>query len=118
MSGANLFTTRKKGFDLRTKTITSATYTIKVGTVANDFVVDRVLNVATAPCAVALPNGVYLGQRVLINCFDSDLAGTVTVTAATGAGGDSTMATYGMHMSLEWVNDTLGWVVLSEYVTT
>jgi len=60
MSKKNLFVTRKKAFDLRTKTITSATYTIRVGTVANDLVVDAVLNVATAPCAVALPDGVYL----------------------------------------------------------
>ena len=117
MSGTNSLTTRKRGFDLRTKTITSATYTVKVGTVANDLIVDRVLNVNQSPCVVTLPDGVYYGQRILINVLDSSITGTVQVAAATGSGGDSTMSTTGMHMSLEWVNGTVGWVVLTENVT-
>ena len=118
MSGANLFLTRKKGFDLRTKTITASTYIVKVGTVANDFVIERVLNANQSPCVVTLPDGTYVGQRVRINVLDSTIIGTVQVAASTGTGGDSTMSTTGMHMSLEWVNSTVGWVVLSEYVTT
>ena len=125
MSAGNLFLTRKKAFDLRTISLTSSsavtTYTVKVGTTANDFIVDRVINVTTgAGCdlGIVIPDGVFEGQRLLINFVVDGGTYTVTVAASQGTGGDSTMVDAGMYMSLEWVNSTLGWVVLSESVTT
>ena len=72
MSGGNWFLTRKKAFDLRTITVTTSstvtTYTTKVGTPANDFIVDRVINVTTTAgndLALTLSNGIFEGQRIL-----------------------------------------------------
>ena len=125
MSAGNLFLTRKKAFDMRTISLTSSatvtTYTVKVGTTANDFIVDRVINITTGEgcdLGIVIPNGVFEGQRLLINFVVDGGTSTVTMAASTGTGGDSTMVDAGMYMSLEWVNSTLGWVVLAESVTT
>lgn len=118
MSANNLFETRRKGFVLRTVAVT-ADYTVKVGSVANNFIVDRVLNITTTDgsnIAITLGDALYEGQRLLINFTTEGNAETITVTAETGSGGDSTMTSAGEYMSLEWVNSTLGWVVLAESV--
>jgi hypothetical protein len=119
MSSGNWFLTRKRAFDLRTITIT-ASYTAKVQGVGDDLVMDRVINVTdpAADVALTLPNGLYEGQRILIN-FTSDASGkTVTVTPATA----NTTASYsltaaGDYCSLEWMNATEGWAYLSEVTT-
>ena len=125
MSGGNWFLTRKKAVDLRTIAMTTSaaltTYTVKVGTSSNDFIVDRVINITTGAggdITITVPDGTFEGQRLLINFVVDGGTSTVTVVASTGAAGDSTMVDAGMYMSLEWVNSTLGWVVLSESVTT
>lgn len=125
MSAGNLFETRRKGFVQRTKEITTSatvtTYTVRLGGASDNFICDRVINVTTTDgndLAIALGSGTYEGQRLLINFVTEGNAETITVTAATGSGGDSTMATAGMYMSLEWMNSTVGWVVLAESVTT
>ncbi len=125
MSGGNWFLTRKKAFDLRTIAMTTSaaltTYMVKVGTSSNDFIVDRVINVTTGAggdITITIPDGTFEGQRLLINFVVDGGTSTVTVVGSTGTGGDSTMVDEGMYMSLEWVNSTLGWVVLSENVTT
>ena len=125
MSGGNWFLTRKKAFDLRTITVTTSstvtTYTAKVGTPANDFIVDRVINVTTTAgndLALTLPNGIFEGQRILINLVVDGGTSTVTVTPATA----NTTATYalttaGDYCSLEWMNATEGWAYLSEVIS-
>ena len=118
MSANNLFETRRKGFVIRTVAVT-ADYTVRVGSSANNFIVDRVLNVTTTAgtnIAITLGNGLYEGQRLLINMVVEGSAETVTVTASTGSGGDSVLDTAGDFMSLEWVNSTVGWIVLAEQV--
>lgn len=120
MSAGNLFETRRKAFKLRTVDVT-ADYTVKLGGTSDNYVYDRVLNVdssAEANIAITLGNGVYEGQRLLINFTVEGSAETITVTAETGSGGDSTMDTAGQYMSLEWVNSTTGWVVLAESVAS
>lgn len=125
MSSTNLFETRRKAFVLRTFAISTSstvtTYTAKVGTVANNFVVDRVIDVTTTAnndITITVPDGQFEGQRLLINFTAEGSAETVTVAASTGTGGDSTMTSAGQYMSLEWVNSTTGWVALSESVAT
>jgi len=131
MSGGNWFLTRKKAFDLRTISLTSGAdtatvgptdaYTVKVGTPTNDFVVDRVINVtltAGNDLAITLPNGIFEGQRILINLVLDGGTSTATVTPATA----NTTATYalttlGDYCSLEWMNATEGWAYLSEVTT-
>jgi len=126
MSAFNWFNTRKRAFEQRTHAITTSatvtTYTARVGSSnTNNFIVDRVINVTTAAgcdITVTLPDGIYEGQRILVNFVTDGGTSTVTVTATTGSAGDSTMADAGMYMSLEWVNSTVGWIVLAESVTT
>jgi len=125
MSGGNWFLTRKKAFDLRTIAITSSstvtTYTAKVGTPANDFIVDRVINFTTgAGCnlAVTLPNGIFEGQRVLMSLVVDGGTSTVTVTPATAnTTANYALTTAGDYCSLEWMNATEGWAALSEVTT-
>ena len=125
MSAFNWFNTRKRAFEQRTIAITTSatvtTYTAKVGSTANNLITDRVINVTTAAgcdITITLPDGVYEGQRLLVNFITDGGTSTVTVVATTGAGGDSTMVDAGMYMTLEWVNSTTGWIVLAESVTT
>lgn len=119
MSANNLFETRRKGFVIRTVTVTED-YTVRVGSSANNFIVDRVVNVdssAEAAIAITVPNGLYEGQRVLINFTVEGSAETITVTPATA----NTTATYsftdiGDYCSLEWMNSTEGWAPLNSQV--
>ncbi len=116
MSSGNLFLTRKKAFDLREVTVNAATYTVKVGTSTNDFIVDRVVHVNVTPCTVTLPNGIYEGQRILVNCVDADIAGTQAVEPETpAAASDMAFTVVGNYASYEWVNSVAGWVALNSW---
>lgn len=115
MSAGNLFQTRKKAFDLREKAVTT-TYTVKVGGTADNFMEDRVITI-TNPAesfTITLPTGSYFGQEVLISLLENDNAVTVTVSKQTPAGVSGTvgLTDVGDYASLEYVNDTTGWVLL------
>lgn len=111
MSVTNLFETRRKAYQLRYKTVTG-TYVPKVGTPANDFVVNRVIN-ANAPAVINIPAGTYRGQRILVKAGNIDLGGVVNVNSGTGDD-DATMgAATDEFISLEWVNATNGWQTLA-----
>ena len=117
MSAFNWFTTRERAFELRTKAVTT-TYTVTVGSVANNFIEDRVITVANVATSftITVPNGQYPGQRVLISLVGNASAQTLTVTCTVGT--DYTLATAGMYVSLEWTNATTGWVALASSTTT
>jgi len=119
MSSANHFETRRKAYDLRTKAVTT-TYSTREGGTTDNFIEDRVITVTDPDdnFTITVSDGTYEGQRLLITLLANTNSKTVTVTATTGSAGDSTMATAGMYMSLEWVNSTSGWIVLSESVTS
>lgn len=119
MSVANWFQTRKRAFEQRTKAVASA-YTVKVGSVANNLVSDRVITVTdpTANFTITLPNGTYPGQDVLISLVSNTNSKTVTVAATTGTGGDSTLDTAGQYMAVKWIDSTTGWVAVSESVAS
>lgn len=118
MSAFNWFSTRKKAFDIRQKNITTSatvtTYTARVGSVSDNFIHDRVINVTTAAdcdITITVPNGQYEGQRMLINCIAEGSAETITVTCTTGS--DYAFTDIGAYCSLEWANATAGWVALA-----
>ncbi len=113
MSIINLFETRRKGFTLRTVTLTAATYTVKTGRPADGFIQDRVVNVTQCPCVITVPNGVYEGQRLLIHCSDTDLTGIVDVNTDTGD--DADLNDEDEFISFEWVNGTSGWQTLATH---
>lgn len=122
MSAGNWFATRKRAHDLRTKSITTSstvtTYTARVGGSAYNFIEDRVINVTTTSgnsLTITVPNGVYAGQRLLINFVTEGSAETITVTTTTGS--DYSLTAAGDYVSLEWVNATSGWIYLSEVTT-
>ena len=120
MSAGNYFLTRKKGFDLRTITLTNVlTYTAKVGSSSENFIEDRVIKVVTIAdgnnLTLTIPAGTYAGQRMLLiwDTLGHDETVTVTVSGAatvTFTGEDA-------YASLEWVNSTAGWVSLAAAVT-
>lgn len=115
MSANNLFETRRKGFALRTVTVTED-YTAKVGSSANNFIVDRVINVDTSAEAnieVGIPNGLYEGQRILVNFAVEGSDETVTVDATKGT--DWSLTLEGGYCSLEWMNSDVGWIALANY---
>lgn len=112
MSIENLFSTRKKAFDLREKAVTS-TYTVRVGGTPYNFITDRVITI-TNPAAnftITLPNGSYFGQEILISLLSNDEDVTVTIYKAT-PDASVTMNTAGDYASFEYVNDTTGWILL------
>lgn len=122
MSAGNLFLTRKKAFDLREFNITSSTaittYTAKLGSAADNFIVDRVINVTTTDgynIEIVVPAGRYEGQRILVNFVVE--GGTTTVTVNVSTGTDYVMTDIGAYCSLEWVNSTAGWVGLASSLT-
>ncbi len=110
MSVINLFETRRKGFTLRSVTLTAATYTVKVGRPADGYIQDRVVNATATPCVITVPNGVYEGQRLLIRCSDASIVGIVDVNTTTGD--DVDLNANDEFVSLEWVNATSGWQTL------
>ncbi len=112
MGGANLLSTRKKAFDLREKAV-DATYTVRVGATSNNFLTDRVITI-TNPVAnftITVPDGSYFGQEILISLLANDNDVTVGVYKATP---DATvnLGDVGDYVSMEYVNDTVGWILL------
>jgi hypothetical protein len=120
MSSANFFNTMDKAFDLRTKVLTNkATYTVKVGSVSDNFVVDRVIEVVTTASGnnlvITVPNGEYPGQKLLI--ILKTLGDDETVTVTTTTGDDCAMSAAGDFVSLEWIDDTVsGWQIVHSQV--
>jgi hypothetical protein len=119
MSAGNFLNTEKRAYDQYTK-IVAAAYTVKTGRVTDNFVFDRVVDVVdpAANFTITLPDGSYPGQNLIIRLSSNSDSKTVTVAAATGSGGDSTMATAGMYMLLAWIDSTTGWVAVKESVTS
>lgn len=113
MSATNLFETRRKGFVLRAVTISGIAYTAKVGRPADAYIHDRVIDVDLSPATIAIPNGVYEGQRLLIRYSDTEETGAVTVNAAIGD--DVSLNELDEFVSLEWVNSTSGWQTLASH---
>jgi len=124
-SAGNLFETMRKAIDLRTKEITSSstvtTYTIRTGGTTYNFIEDAVVEITTGDgcdLAIALPDGTYLGQKILIKHVVDGGSSTITVTASTGSGGDSTLDTAEQYMYVMWIGGTTGWIALSESVAS
>lgn len=113
MSVINLFETRRKGFTLRTVTLTAATYTVKTGRPADGYIQDRVINATVCPTIITVPDGVYEGQRLLIYCSDTDLTGIVDIN--TTHGDDADLNDEDEFVSLEWVNGVAGWQTLGSH---
>ena len=128
MSQGNWFFTKEKAFVLRTKILTTSstltTYTAKTGTVATtglkdgSGVIDRVIKVITTSgnnITITVPNGLYSGQQLLIIFQTEGSDETVTLTPDSGSLTNLTAATG--YSSLEWINSSVGWVVLSHSAT-
>ena len=112
MDSANFDFANKQNAVVRTVTLTNkATYTVNVGSSSDSFVADRVINVVTTAdgndLVITVPDGLYGGQRLLINLVTLGDDETVTVTTTTGD--DATLDTLGDYISLEWTNSTSGW---------
>lgn len=112
MSVINLDFEENRNATERTVILTNkATYTVKVGTSANDLKADKVINVVTTAdgndLVITVPDGQYGGQRLLINLVTLGDNETVTITTTTGDDGALTAA--GDYIALEWTNSTSGW---------
>jgi len=116
MSIENFLFTEGRGYEAGTKTIDAA-YTVRVGTGANSFHIDRVVIVddPAANLTVTVPDGLYVGQELLI-VFESNSDSKI-LTIDGNAAQDSTMNDAGMYQISLWTGETTGWVVLKESVT-
>lgn len=123
MSAFNFFNTEQKAVDLRTVNLTTAsgkiTYTARTGRPADNFIMDRVINVTTTSTysmTITVPNGVYAGQLLLVSFVTE--AGTETVDVTTTTGADATQMTDdGGYSLLLWTDSVNGWIVLSYSAT-
>lgn len=124
MSSGNLFETRRKAFDLRTKDI-NATYTTRAGGSGDNFIEDRVITI-TDPAAsftLSVADGTYDGQELLIFLSSNASAVTVTLQEEPGSPAENTalagtVEDAGMYWMLMWANAITGWVSIKENVTT
>ena len=119
MSAFNWFLTKKKAFDLRTKTLTNlATYTVRIGRVTDNFEIDRVIKIVTTAdgndLVLTIPDGLYPGQRLLI-VWDT-LGDNETVTIS-NTGDTFTFTDAHAYASIEWIDSTSGWVGLDVSAT-
>ena len=117
MSAGNLFKTRREAFLYRTKAISGddeVAYTIRVGSTSDGFMVDRVLNVTIVDfygsITVTVPNGIYPGQRLLINYVAEDAVCADEVLVETDTGTDYALGEVGDYCTLEWIDSDTGWV--------
>lgn len=123
MSSGNLFETRRKAHDLRTKDI-NATYTTRAGGSSDNFIEDRIITI-TEPAAsftLSIADGVYEGQELLITLLSNTSVVTVTLqeesgSTATNTALAGTVEDAGMYWMLMWVNSTTGWVSIKESTT-
>jgi len=116
MSAGNFEIERKRNYELKRRVI-DATATVRTGRAVDHNMIDPVIDIVDPAAGVTLtvPDGTYVGQKLLIT-FSSDANGqTVTVTTTTG--GDYSLTAVGDYASLEWVNSTSGWIYLSEVST-
>ncbi len=120
MSAGNFFNTEQRAFNLRTKVLTNeSTYTMKMGSASDDFIVDRVVEVVTTAAGnnltITVPDGVYPGQRLLI--ILKTLGDDETVTVTTTSGDDVAMSAAGDFVSMEWIDSTVsGWQTVHSQV--
>ncbi len=127
MSAGNQFETRRKAFLERTIEVTypNITYTVRVGSAANDFMVDRVLNVTViatwGSMTIVVPDGLYPGQRLLVNFIaitGVDGGQTVDVEPATSVDAETwDLGAPGDYCTLEWINDDAGWQDWNNQIT-
>jgi len=120
MSAFNWFETKRKAFDLRNVELTTAsgeiTYTARTGRVADNFVVDRVIEVTTASTfdmTITVPDGVFAGQQLLIVMVAEGGTDTVDTTVTTGDN-ITQLAQAGAWGILLWIDDTNGWVEMAQ----
>ena len=116
MSSGNYFETRRKAFLQRTISILGSdrvTYTAKVGSTSDGFIVDRVINVtivdANGSITITVPNGIYSGQRLLINYVAEDAVSADEVVVETATGTDYDLGEVGDYCTLEWIDSGAGW---------
>jgi len=107
---------RDRAFVLTTQEITTD-YTVQVGGPSDNFHEDRVIKIGalTSNITITVPDAAYFGQELLI-CL-SGAAGGYTVTVSTDTGSDYSFTAAGDYASLEYVNDTSGWVALCSQET-
>lgn len=120
MSAGNQFEKRRKAFLERTIAISGSdrvSYTVRVGLASDDFICDRVVNVtivdASGTITITVPDGIYLGQRLLINYVAEDAvcADEVAVEPDTAAHTAAyALGELGDYCTLEWVGSDIGWI--------
>lgn len=90
MSLTNYFYNLIKALEQNKVTVTG-TYTVRVGTVANGFAVDRVIDVddPAADFTLTVPDGEQIGQELLIVMSSNGSSKTCTVSVTHHANADS-----------------------------
>ena len=122
-SSGNWFETQRKAYKLRTKELTTSTgnitYTAKVGSASDNFIVDAVIQVTTTSTfsmTITVPDGVYPGQELLVVFVAEGGTETIATSTTTGDNGTSLTAAGGWTKML-WIDDTNGWIEMAKSAT-
>lgn len=99
----------------RRKNVTVSTYTVRTGRTTDAFAIDNPVVASGASNAITLtvPDGVAVGQTLLIVCSD----GTNNITVTTTTGSDYSLTAAGDYASLQWSGSDSGWVALASQET-
>lgn len=108
MAIRNWFALRAQSYKANSKTVT-ATYTARVGSVANHFAYDNPIIVVNpaADVTVTIPDGYYVGQTLYIVLNGNTSSKTLTVTCTTGT--DYSTSTSGQWTLMVWTGAVAGW---------
>lgn len=102
-----------QGLEGNQRLVTVST-TLRVGRPTDAFVIDQpVLVNPGAALTITVPDGYVEGQRLLITYT----TGTTHLVTVSLTGTNLALTTAGDYASLEWVNDTSGWVTLNSQET-
>lgn len=117
MSAGNEFETRRRAFLQRTIAILGSdrvSYEVRVGLASDDFMCDRVVNVTIVDAAgsvtITVPDGIYSGQRLLINYVAEDDTCEDEVVVDTDTGANYALGEIGDYCTLEWIDSDTGWI--------
>lgn len=115
-SPANFFYQQLSALDNNKRTVTK-TCTIRVGSADDDFAIDQpiILVNPAADVTLTVPDGVQIGQELLVMFNGNSHSKTLTVTCTTGT--DYSTSTTGQWTKMVWTGAVAGWAKVAGNMT-
>jgi len=115
-SPANFFYHQLSALDNNKRTVTK-TCTIRVGSADDGFAIDQPVDVVNpaADTTVTVPDGVQIGQELLVTFNGNSASKTLTLTCTTGT--DYSSSTSGQWTKMVWTGSVAGWAKVAGNMT-